>query len=105
MLHDVTVEIFDPHTGARRELVRVDAEGGDDAVRKASVEAATISVGRPWKIVGVTSAPVEEPTAPPPAPKAGHKAKAKPGPNPKTEQVPAHMAAIEGADVPDDTDA
>ena len=34
MLHDVTVEIYDPGQGSRREIVRVDAIGGDDAVSK-----------------------------------------------------------------------
>ena len=101
MLHDVTVEIYDPGQGSRREVVCVDAIGGDDAVSKGQSEAATIAVGRAWKIVGVAPTPVVEPEHAP-APVA-HKAKPGPKPKAKPEPHPAPVAEVEGADFPDDT--
>lgn len=98
MLHDVTVEIYDPGQGSRREIVCVDALGGDDAVSKGQIEAATIAAGRAWKIVGVAPTPVVEPEHAPA--NVTHKAKPGPKPKPKTEPHPAPVAEVEGADFP-----
>lgn len=53
MLHDVTIEVFDPGRGAFREVVTLDADGGDDAASKGAIRAVDIAAGRAWKIVGI----------------------------------------------------
>lgn len=89
MLHDVTVEVYDPGRGAFREVVQVDATGGDDAASMAAVEAARFTAGRVWRIIAVTpAAPVE--AAPLPL---------------KGKKRPAPVAVPEGDDFPDDPDA
>lgn len=90
MLHDVTVEVYDPGRGSYREVVQVDAMGGDDAASMAAVEAARFSAGRTWRIIAVVpSAPVEAA----PLPLKGKKPR------------PAPVAVPEGDDFPDDPDA
>lgn len=76
MWHDVTIDLFHPTQGSRREVVKVDAVGGDDAVEKGMIEATALAAGLlGYKIVGVAPS-----GAPPYAP----------------------MAIAEGDDVPDE---
>lgn len=66
MWHDVTVDLFHPTQGARREVVQVDAISGDDAVSKATIEAERLAGGLlGYKIVGVApcGAPAHAPDA------------------------------------------
>ena len=74
MLHDVTIEIFDPARGGFREVVTLDADGGDDAAAKGAIHAVDIAGSRSWKIVGIAP----------------------------TGNAPAPAAGVEGEDYPDD---
>lgn len=57
MLYAVYYEAFDPGTRVRRTgAVVVEAEGGDDAVSKGSVDVAALTNGAGFRIVGVMPA-------------------------------------------------
>lgn len=57
MLHDVTMQVWDPaFNTSKNHVLTVDAESGDDAVSKAKVDAASSFPNKGFRVIAVVPA-------------------------------------------------